>query len=102
MTLLSSLTNRIFLASAMLAGVLFPIQAVVGGLQILTGLSGWSQTIHVALGALIWAALAALVFVSYYSARVAAAPVPSAGEPGSARAARSRRNGPTPSAPTLP
>jgi protoheme IX farnesyltransferase len=75
--------NPAVLRLALVAGVLFPIQAVVGGLQILTDLSGWSQTLHVALGALIWAALAALVFVSYYSARVAPAAIPSAGEPGS-------------------
>jgi heme o synthase len=78
--------NRPVLRLALVAGVLFPIQAVVGGLQILTGLSGWTQTLHVALGALIWAALAALVFVSYYSARVAVAPAASAGEPGSTEA----------------
>jgi protoheme IX farnesyltransferase len=68
---------------AMLAGILFPIQAVVGGLQILTDLSGWSQTLHVALGAVIWASLAALVFVSYYSARTAVVPAQPTGEPGS-------------------
>jgi protoheme IX farnesyltransferase len=66
--------NKPVFRLAMVAAVLFPIQAVVGGLQILTDLSGWSQTLHVALGALIWAALAALVFVSYYSARVASVP----------------------------
>jgi len=65
--------NPTIVGLALVAGVLFPIQAVIGGLQILTGLSGWSQTLHVALGAVIWAALAALVFVSYYSARVAPA-----------------------------
>ena len=70
---------------ALVAAVLFPIQAVVGGLQILTDLSGWSQSLHVALGALIWATLAALVFVSYYSARVVVAPV-AAGSSGSTEA----------------
>ncbi|HET9345444.1 MAG TPA: heme o synthase [Candidatus Limnocylindrales bacterium] len=59
---------------ALVAAVLFPIQAVIGGLQILTGLSGWSQTLHLALGAVIWALLAGLVVVSYYSARVATVP----------------------------
>jgi protoheme IX farnesyltransferase len=66
--------NTPVLRLALLAGVLFPIQAVVGGLQILTDLSGWSQSLHVALGALIWAVLAGLVFVSYYSARTATVP----------------------------
>jgi protoheme IX farnesyltransferase len=63
---------------ATVAAVLFPIQAVVGGLQILTGLSGWSQTLHLALGAIIWALLVALVAVSYLEARTAAAPATSA------------------------
>ncbi len=74
--------NKPVLRLALVAAVLFPIQAVVGGLQILTDLSGWSQSLHVALGALIWATLAALVFVSYYSARFAVAPV-AAGSSGS-------------------
>jgi protoheme IX farnesyltransferase len=56
---------------ALVAALLFPIQAVVGGLQILTGLSGWSQTLHLALGALIWALLVALVAVGYLEARSA-------------------------------
>jgi protoheme IX farnesyltransferase len=54
---------------AVLAAALFPIQAVVGGLQILTGLSGWTQTLHLALGAVIWALLVALVSVSYLEGR---------------------------------
>jgi protoheme IX farnesyltransferase len=58
---------------AAIAAVLFPIQAVVGGLQILTGLSGWSQTLHLALGAVIWALLVALVAISYLEARTAPA-----------------------------
>jgi protoheme IX farnesyltransferase len=75
--------NKPVLRLAMVAAILFPIQAVVGGLQILTGLSGWSQTLHVALGAVIWATLASLVFVSYYSARVAVVPGGPTSEPGS-------------------
>jgi protoheme IX farnesyltransferase len=54
---------------AAVAAVLFPIQAIVGGLQILTGLSGWTQTLHLALGAIIWALLVALVAVAYLEAR---------------------------------
>jgi len=57
---------------ATVAALLFPIQALVGGLQILTGLSGWTQTLHLALGAGIWALLVALVSVSYLEARTAA------------------------------
>jgi protoheme IX farnesyltransferase len=54
---------------AVLAAALFPIQAIVGGLQILTGLSGWTQTLHLALGAVIWSLLVALVSVSYLESR---------------------------------
>jgi protoheme IX farnesyltransferase len=68
---------------ALAAGLLFPIQAIVGGIQILTGLSGWSQTLHLALGALIWAAMAGLVAVSYYSARTAVRAVEPSGAGGS-------------------
>jgi protoheme IX farnesyltransferase len=56
---------------AAIAAALFPIQALVGGLQILTDLSGWSQTLHLALGAIIWADLVGLVAVSYFEARTA-------------------------------
>lgn len=55
---------------AVWAAGLFAIQVVIGGLQILTRLSGWTQTLHLALGAVIWALLVALVVVSYYTARV--------------------------------
>ncbi|MBA2382847.1 MAG: protoheme IX farnesyltransferase [Chloroflexi bacterium] len=74
---------------AVIAALLFPIQAVIGGLQILTGLSGWTQTLHLALGALIWALLVALVSISYLQNRVAARqPAAGSGDPatGSGRA----------------
>ena len=67
-------SNRAILRLTLVAAILFPIQAVIGGLQILTNLAGWTQTLHVALGALIWAAMAALVTTSYYAARTATAP----------------------------
>jgi protoheme IX farnesyltransferase len=73
----------VVLRLALAAGLLFPIQAIVGGVQILTGLSGWSQTLHLALGALIWAAMAGLVAVSYYSARTAVRAVEPSGAGGS-------------------
>ena len=57
---------------AAIAAVLFPIQAIVGGLQILTGLSGCTQTLHLAVGAVIWSLLVGLVAVSYFEARIAA------------------------------
>jgi protoheme IX farnesyltransferase len=63
--------TRPIIRLAAVAAVLFPIQAVVGGLQILTGLSGWTQTLHLALGAIIWALLVALVAVAYLEARSA-------------------------------
>jgi heme o synthase len=65
---------------ALSAAVLFPVQAIIGGLQILTGLSGWSQTLHLALGAIIWTLLAALVAIAYLEAR--SEPVTQAAGPG--------------------
>ena len=53
---------------------LYAVQVVVGGLQVLTQLTGWSQTLHLALGALVWAVMAGLVVTSYYTARTAVAP----------------------------
>src|SRR5207253_396600 len=61
--------NRAVVSLAVGAAVLYPIQALIGGLQILTHLDAWTQTLHLALGALIWGAMAALVVVSYYTAR---------------------------------
>jgi protoheme IX farnesyltransferase len=58
---------------ALAAGALFPVQAIVGGLQILTGLSGWSQTLHLLFGAVIWALLVGLAAVAYLDARSAPA-----------------------------
>jgi heme o synthase len=51
------------------AAALFAVQVVIGGLQVLTRLSAWTQTLHLALGAVIWAMLVALAIVSYYTAR---------------------------------
>ena len=65
--------NKTILRLTLAAAILFPIQAVIGGLQVLTNLAGWTQTLHVALGALIWAAMAALAITSYYAARTAPA-----------------------------
>jgi heme o synthase len=69
---------------SMLLAVLFPIQVVIGGLQVLTQLAAWTQTLHLALGAVIWATAAALAATSYYESRVAvtaAVPAPG-GDPG--------------------
>ncbi len=51
------------------AAVLFAIQIVIGGLQVLTRLSEWTQTLHLALGAVILATLVGLTVTSYYAAR---------------------------------
>ena len=53
--------------------VLYLVQVVVGGLQVLTSLSDWSQTLHLALGAVIWGGTVALAVASYYTARLATA-----------------------------
>ena len=52
------------------AAVLFGIQVVIGGAQVLTELAAWTQTLHLALGAVIWAMLTGLTVTSYYTARV--------------------------------
>ncbi len=51
------------------AAVLFAIQVLVGGLQVMTHLSAWTQTLHLALGAVIYASLVGLTVTSYYVAR---------------------------------
>jgi len=51
---------------------LYLVQVVVGGLQVLTLLSDWSQTLHLALGSLIWAGTVALAVASYHAARTEA------------------------------
>ena len=52
------------------AAVLFAIQVAIGGLQVLTRLSAWTQTLHLALGAVILATLVGLTVTSYYAARM--------------------------------
>jgi protoheme IX farnesyltransferase len=48
---------------------LYLVQVVIGGLQVLTRLSAWTQTLHLAIGALIWGGTVALAVSSYYAAR---------------------------------
>ena len=62
---------------------LYLVQVVVGGLQVLTRLSGWTQTLHVALGALIWGGAVALAVAAYYEARSETATVPADSAAGS-------------------
>ncbi len=54
------------------SAILFAIQVAIGGAQVLTRLAEWTQTLHLALGAVIWAMLAGLTVTSYYTARVSA------------------------------
>ncbi len=56
---------------ALAAGILYPVQALIGGAQVLTKLAAWTQTLHLAFGATIWGLLAALAFTSFYTARMA-------------------------------
>jgi protoheme IX farnesyltransferase len=54
------------------AATLYVAQAAIGGLQVLTELSVWSQVLHLALGAAIWALLVGALLVSHYADRVEA------------------------------
>ena len=63
---------------AIWSAVLFGVQVIVGGLQVLTQLSAWTQTLHLALGAVIWALVAGLAVTSYYTARAATVSTPAA------------------------
>jgi len=61
--------ERLIVRLAVGSALLYALQVVVGGLQVLTQLSAWTQTLHLALGAVIWAMLVGLTVVSYYEAR---------------------------------
>ena len=52
------------------AAILFVVQVFIGGAQVITRLAEWTQTLHLALGAVIWAMLTGLTITSYYAARV--------------------------------
>jgi heme A synthase len=60
------------------AALLYVIQAVVGGLQVFTDLSAWSQVLHLSLGAAIWCLLVAATVMAHYAGRLEAQPL---GEP---------------------
>jgi heme o synthase len=75
--------RRTFVRLAFGAAGLFAIQIAIGGAQVLTRLAEWTQTLHLALGAVIWAILAGLTVSSYYSARFAAGVV-AGSDPGAA------------------
>jgi protoheme IX farnesyltransferase len=56
----------------LLAAGLYAVQVVVGGLQVITKLSEWTQTLHLGLGAVIFALLVGLAVTSFYLARTSA------------------------------
>ncbi len=62
--------NTRIVATANGLAVLYGVQIVIGGLQVLTLLSGWSQTLHVAIGAILWGGAVALATSAYYTARL--------------------------------
>ncbi|MBF8290194.1 MAG: protoheme farnesyltransferase (Heme synthase) (HemeB farnesyltransferase) [Chloroflexi bacterium] len=71
--------------------VTYLAQVVIGGIQVLTGLAGWAQVLHVVFGTAIWGTSVALVVASFYGARLAAATSPGgAGGLGPAAAAEPR------------
>ena len=69
-------TDRTSSACAVGAAVLYAIQVVIGGLQVLTQLAAWTQTLHLALGAVIWALLVGLAVLSWCAARSEVVEVP--------------------------
>jgi len=59
------------LALVATAASLFAIEVVVGALQVFTALAPWAVTLHLALGAAVWALLAGATFYAYLEARTA-------------------------------
>jgi protoheme IX farnesyltransferase len=55
---------------AVAAAGVYLVQVAIGGIQVLTRLAAWTQTLHVALGATVWALMVALAVTAYYTARV--------------------------------
>jgi len=74
--------GRLLARLAVAAALLYPVQAVVGGAQVLTRLAEWTQTLHLALGATIWGCFVGLATGSYYRARLLASPAPGPGPRG--------------------
>jgi cytochrome c oxidase assembly protein subunit 15 len=67
----ADLLGRKLFALVTIAAVLYPLQAIVGAMQVWTQLAPWTQTLHVAFAAFIWVASIGAAFVSYYGARAA-------------------------------
>jgi protoheme IX farnesyltransferase len=74
-----SLQPRLARLAAAILGT-YVLQVIVGALQVATSLAPWTQTLHVALGALLWGGAVALAATAYYEARTAPtmAPAPDA------------------------
>jgi protoheme IX farnesyltransferase len=60
---------------------IYLVQVVIGGAQVLTRLAAWTQTLHVALGAIIWCLAVGIAVAAYLDARLSA-PSDSAAGPG--------------------
>jgi heme o synthase len=58
---------------AVAAALLFLIEAVIGGLQVLTGLAVWTQIAHLSLAAAVWGLLVAATILSIYRRPIDAA-----------------------------
>ena len=69
----------------------YVVQVIVGALQVATHLAPWTQTLHVALGALLWGGAVALAAAAYYEARTA--PL-AAGAPGEGASTGEPTSGP--------
>ncbi len=50
-------------------GILFTVQVAIGAFLVFTILAPWARTLHVAVGAVVWALSVALAVTSYYEAR---------------------------------
>ena len=77
---------------AVAIAILYPVQGLIGGLQVITRLDEWTQTLHLALGAIIWALSTALAVTAYYEARVTR--LATEGLSGAGGAAGPREDGP--------
>ncbi len=63
------------------AAALYVVQVVVGAFQIWSTLAAWAVSLHLALGAAIWALMAAAALYSWYDARAVALAGPDGAEP---------------------
>ena len=72
---------------ALAIALVYPLQAVIGGLQVFTLLAGWTQVLHLGVGAILWGLSVALAVTSYCEARmvVPAGLDPASGGAGSGR-----------------